>query len=71
METTSAAALLRNKARLRVGLRELDGRELGVVLSLVLASLNDRGDATLPVLLRALADRVEEAENDNTTGESS
>jgi hypothetical protein len=62
--TAANRLLLTNKVRLRAALGDLDGRELGSVLALVLSSLDDRGDSALSTLLRALADRVEEAENE-------
>jgi hypothetical protein len=55
---------LTDKAALRAGLRELDARELGVVLGLTLIALDDNGDSALSVLLRELADEVEEIERE-------
>jgi hypothetical protein len=47
------------------------GERFGLlVVGSALKQLDDRGDSTLPILLRTLADRVEEVENDRTTGES-
>jgi hypothetical protein len=56
--------LLTDKRRLGVALELLDNKQLGVVLGSALKQLDDRGDSSLSVLLRVLADRVEEVENE-------
>jgi hypothetical protein len=53
-ETTLDKALLHRR------LEYLDNAELGVVLALVLARLDELGSTPLPVLLRQLADEAEE-----------
>jgi hypothetical protein len=63
-ENTTAALrmLLTDKKRLSAALEHLDNKQLGVVLGSALKQLDNRGDSTLPTLLRALADRVERLE---------
>lgn len=54
--------MLRDKDMLRSGLRELDNKQLGSVLALVLSALDDRSDKTLSQIIQELGARMREME---------
>lgn len=55
-----AKLILTDKDALRTGMKQLTPKQLGVVLGLSLALLNDAGDTPLPELLRVLASQVDD-----------
>jgi len=52
------AAMLRDKDMLRANLRELDNKQLGLVLALVLSQIEGRSNKTLTKITQELAARV-------------
>lgn len=52
--------ILTDKDALRAGLEQLTPKQVGVVLALVLARVNELGDTPLPYLLRVLTSQVDD-----------
>lgn len=56
----AAKMILTDKDALRAALKQLTPKQVGAVLALVLARVNEGGNTPLPELLRVLASQVDD-----------